>query len=100
EHMLVVQSSDAAGNMNTCMITVTVQDNLGPTVVFCPMDETIECDGGIPPVVDPIFADNCLAGFTVGFNPVFVPACPNTGVLTRTWTATDQLGNTAVCTQV
>ncbi len=100
ENMLVVQFSDAAGNVNTCMITVTVQDNLAPTVVFCPLDETVECDGGTPPVVDPVFADNCPGGFTVGYVPVFVPDCPNTGVITRTWTATDQMGNTAVCTQV
>lgn len=99
-NMLVVQFSDAAGNMNTCMSTVTVQDNLAPTVVFCPADETIECDGSTPPVIEPIFTDNCPGGFTVNYMPEFVPACPNTGVITRTWTATDQMGGTAVCTQV
>lgn len=100
ENMLVIQISDAAGNMNTCMIIVTVQDNLAPSVVFCPADETIECDGTTPPVIEPIFTDNCPGGFTVSYMPVFVPACPNTGVITRTWIATDQMGGTAFCTQV
>ena len=42
-HMVVLKVVDERGNMNTCMVEVTVQDKLPPTVV-CPPDVTVPCD--------------------------------------------------------
>ena len=100
-NQLLVQVTDAAGNANTCMMTVNVQDNLPPMVVFCPADITLECGiDPIPSVVDAEFADNCLGVLTIDFSEIFNTACCSSGEIVRTWTATDQDGGTASCTQV
>jgi hypothetical protein len=100
-NQLLVRVTDAAGNANTCMMVVEVQDLLPPVVVFCPADITLECGIDlIPPVIDAEFADNCLGELNVAFNEEFTSGCCATGVIERTWTAVDQNGGMAVCTQI
>lgn len=43
EVMVVLRATDAAGNVNDCMVNVTVQDKLAPTIL-CPADLTVNCD--------------------------------------------------------
>ena len=40
--MVVFRVADAAGNSNTCMVRVEVQDKVGPSIV-CPADITVSC---------------------------------------------------------
>ena len=42
EIMIVLRVADAAGNSNTCMVMVDVEDKSGPSIV-CPSDTTITC---------------------------------------------------------
>jgi hypothetical protein len=45
--------------------------------------------------------DNCTANPTITFSDVVTPgACPGSAVITRTWTAIDNCGNSAKCTQI
>jgi hypothetical protein len=41
--MIEMRVTDASGNVNSCMVEVTVQDKL-PPVIECPNDITISCD--------------------------------------------------------
>ena len=58
-----------------------------------PADATIQCDT-IPPAIDPIATDNCDADVEITLTEVTIPgACTGSFTITRTWTATDNCGN-------
>ena len=69
-----------------------------PPEVNCPAHITLQCEDGLPGMeatasdacgsVDLTFHDNMDGAF-----------CPDDGVIVRTYTATDESGNTAACTQ-
>ncbi len=92
---------DDAGNSQTCVQTITVSDNVAPTL-SCPANVTIECtDSSAPGNTGTATAtDNCDPSPGVVFNDVTVAgACPQEFTINRTWTATDNCGNTSTCVQ-
>ena len=102
--MVVLRATDAAGNVNDCMVNVTVQDKLPPTII-CPPHLTVDCFFAYDEenlndfFGEPIIIDNC---------DIFPPSdvlsgelnqC-NIGVLTRTISVGEQgTSNFASCTQ-
>ncbi len=101
--MIVVRVSDIYGNVNSCMVSVEVQDKLGPNVIFCPPAINLQCniDDEDPGVEDPVFSDNCdPAPQVVRSLDVRVELCCESYSITREWVATDNMGNTGVCRQV
>jgi gliding motility-associated-like protein len=95
---------DDAGNIGQCSFVVIVADNVPPSFIgACPNDTTIlSASGncGANPLWDlPMATDNCDASPSV----LSVPA-PGTFLVAQvtphivTFTATDDLGNTATCT--
>ena len=91
---------DEAGNHNTCMVNVNVQDKL-PFVLTCPPDITIDCnddidDLSITGTVDEI-NDNCGSGTPTYSDAGALDNC-RTGDITRTWTVTIG-GETRSCQQ-
>ncbi len=95
--MVTLQVSDAAGNVNTCMVEVEVQDKINPTII-CPADKTIECSDPNPIVVAPVFSDNCTGATWTQVQTDNLSNC-NTGFIWRTYTVTDAGGRTASCVQ-
>lgn len=119
--MVAFRVTDVAGNSNTCMVSVLVEDNL-PPVLVCPSDLTISCDysfnldelsifgevlEGTSPeqaiIIDGVdhgqfgyFNDNCEA--TVDESSVNDIDC-GAGTITRTFTVTDLYGQTNICSQ-
>jgi hypothetical protein len=98
---------DAAGNTATCSFTVTVTDNIKPTLV-CPSNKS-NCSPTFTGI-DATFTDNCTVtaltwtktGATVASSPLTgfnqVSNTPfNIGITTVTYTATDAAGNTETC---
>jgi len=87
---------DASGNDATCTFTVTVNDAEDP-VITCPPDIQLEC--GDP--TDPsntgyaTAVDNCDTDILITYSDVQVDH-----IITRTWTATDDYGNSASCDQI
>ena len=102
------QISDLCGNISTCTQTITINDEIPPTVT-CPGPLTAECDiAQLPPYAD--YAAFIAAGGTASDNCGIDPAslvlidqseapgdCPK--VYTRTYQIADLCGNTATCTQ-
>lgn len=95
---------DAANNVAQCTFTVTVLDGLPPTFTNgCPADITVNSASGNcganPTWNTPAASDNCDQNLTIVSVPAsggFLAAQPDPHIIT--YTATDDLGNTATCT--
>lgn len=97
---VVWEFEDDCGNQGTTSATFTIFDDESPVFSNVPADITINCDDPMG-VVNPDVVDNCDAFPQVEMEEVNTPTtCPQTFTLTRTWTATDDCGNTATTQQV
>jgi len=98
--MVELQVTDAAGNTNSCMVEVEVQDKENPLII-CPSDKIIECgqDTSATVLGMAIGNDNC-GSTTVSWQNAGTldPTC-GTGVLQRIWTVTDGQGAISNCIQ-
>ena len=95
-------ATDDCGNTASEVQVITVQDTTAPVLEPAPDDITVECDA-VPTAsaTDLSATDNCDADVTVTYNEVRADGdCDSNYTLTRTWTATDECGNTTVHTQI
>lgn len=91
---------DLFGRYSDCMSTVTLQDKI-PPVMKCAPAITITCKDdltdldvyGVPQV-----ADNCSSVTLTSIDILDLDEC-GTGRITRTFTATDEKGNSSKCVQ-
>ncbi len=99
-HIITVTATTCGSPSSSCVISVTVQDDLAPDI-DCPGDVTVDCDEdyrdtdvtGFPVVID-----NC--DFDITFEDVDVAgSCPQELTITRTFTITGNGGNMGVCVQ-
>ena len=120
--MVSLKVTDRSGNMNTCMIEVTVRDKV-PPVIVCPSHITVNCDHGIDlnnmkefgQVVDHIskVKNIILNGKIAGKDGTATDTCGvvitekvkdlrkcHQGQILRTFYGTDASGNTDSCTQI
>lgn len=96
------EASDCAGNMVSASQTITLEDNVAPTInVAIPADITVSC-GNVPAATSLAASDACDAGVTStglpmddnsGLNPCGV------GQITRTWEVSDCSGNMVSASQ-
>jgi len=93
-------ATDDCGNTSTCIQTITVVDTTPPAIT-CPDPVTVECTDSTDPSVtgEATGTDTCGA-VSISYEDQFDPSCGRSGTLVRIWTATDDCGNTAACTQV
>ncbi len=92
-------ATDACNNSATFYIYVKVVDTTAPTI--SPLtDKTVECSDAALDWDVPTANDNCSTPTVVGVisDPV-AGECSGEYSITRTWTATDDCGNTATATQ-
>jgi uncharacterized protein YjdB len=105
--------TDASGNINACSFTVTVLDNVNPTI-SCPgnITQTIsgnKCNTSVT-TPNPTFSDNCgvskltwvMSGATTGSSASYGinyvgSRTFNVGITTVTYTVKDGSGNSASC---
>lgn len=90
--------TDACGNDSAYTQIITVVDTTAPVFSNIPVDATLECDG-TPGNLIPDVTDNCDAMVEVVFMESDVVGCTGNTTVTRTWTATDNCGNTAQVSQ-
>ena len=88
-------ATDECGNATTDTQTVTIVDNTGPTFIYVPADYTAECSDENP--MDMAAAvDNC-GTVTVTVDEIVIDgACAGQYIIVRTFTATDECGNSTV----
>lgn len=98
--MVSLRVTDKSGNSNFCMVEAEVQDNHAPEFTFCPPNITIDCEADVDNLDQygiPTATDNC----NVTISPSVtrnINQCGE-GTITRRFTAEDNDGNTAICTQ-
>ncbi len=92
-------ATDVCGNNTTHVQTIDVQDTTPPVFVGdLPIDGFADCDN-IPSPIAVTATDNC-GNVTITFDEQRVDGnCSNRYQLIRTWTATDECGNSSTYTQ-
>ncbi len=92
-------ATDACGNTATASQQVTVSDKTAPKLVGVPSNVVASCDEDVP-TDKPTATDNCDSAVDVTEATETIPGtCKGSYVLVRTWTATDNCGNTATASQ-
>jgi uncharacterized repeat protein (TIGR01451 family) len=96
EYMVVLEN--AAGCDSLVTLYLTIADDLDPQLVGVPGDLQVECDN-VPDAGHVSATDNCDEDVEIDFSEVVgnETACGYT--ITRTWTATDDYGNSATESQ-
>jgi gliding motility-associated-like protein len=93
--------ADTCGNQVAAPFVqvITIKDTTAPILSEAPANITVECNA-VPTAATLTATDNCDAAPAVTFQEVRTDGtCPNSYILTRTWTATDACGNSSSKTQ-
>ncbi|MBK6996997.1 MAG: hypothetical protein IPH31_19540 [Lewinellaceae bacterium] len=93
-------AQDECGNSSTASQTITVQDITPPVVLSVPADAVVSCSN-IPAVSSPTASDNCDATPNITYNGAnrINGSYPNSYILKRQWTISDDCGNTTTAVQ-
>jgi hypothetical protein len=91
-------ATDDCGNSTARTQTITVTDYTAPVLAGIPADITIQCDEPLPAPATPTATDNCDQNVTISYNQT-VQTIGCTNIYTRTWTATDDCGNSTARSQ-
>jgi hypothetical protein len=96
--------TDACGNSTSCTQMIHITDLLKPTLT-CPPPATISCESSVSPdfTGEATASDNCtpqnLLVIEYSDDETLLFGCNGTGILRRTWSATDLCGNVTTCVQ-
>lgn len=96
-----MRAVDCAGNANTCMVEVHVDDKTNPTII-CPPNKTLTCTQDYTDTLltgVPVVNDGCGIANLTHTDQVNLNTCDE-GTVVRTWTVTDNYGNSSSCTQL
>ncbi len=92
-------ATDLCGNTASCMQRIDKVDTTAPVLSPLPPDVTVECSAVPPPAVVSA-TDNCDPSVSVSFNEQRIDgSCAFNYSLIRTWSASDDCGNTATHSQ-
>jgi len=89
---------DDCGNFSSAIQVITIVDTTAPEFTFIPTDYTIECSDEMP-LDDAIASDDCGSVWITSFETIIEGDCPDSYQLIRTFTATDDAGNSVIVTQ-
>ena len=91
-------ATDDAGNSSSASQTITVQDTTAPEFTFVPADYTVECSDEMP-MDDATAADNCGEVTIEVSSETTAGDAAGNYVIVRTFTATDDAGNSSSASQ-
>lgn len=99
-HMVVFRVWDKQGNFNDCMVSVTVQEKIPPTIT-CPPPATVDCGTNLDDlnILGRAVATNTCNNTIVTYVDIPINFKCGTGTIRRRWTATTAGGQIAVCDQ-
>ncbi len=92
-------ATDDCGNSVSGSVSVTRIDDEGPAVVSGPADMNLSCEETVPAPEAPVFEDACDGDVTVTFDEQTSTDNNAVTTVTRTWTATDECGNSTTYEQ-
>ena len=93
-------ATDACGGVSTCVQTIRVEDTEAPEAPVAPVALAVQCADDVPAAEELTAEDNCSGTITGVPTDVVTPGdCPNSFVVTRTWTFTDECDNTSTVSQ-
>ncbi len=93
-------ATDYCDHDSSCEQQITVADTAAPVLSPQPADFTVECNEVVPLPPTVTAMDNCDTDVPVTYSEVRTDgSCPSNYELTRTWTATDDCGNSATHVQ-
>ncbi|HNL58380.1 MAG TPA: gliding motility-associated C-terminal domain-containing protein, partial [Chitinophagales bacterium] len=98
----VWKATDICGNTSTASQNIIVYDSISPIITGVPEDIILSCANDVPvaSIGDVDVADNCTSEISISVNDeVSNQTCINKFIITRTWTATDECGNTSSAVQ-
>jgi len=99
--MVELKITDAAGNTNSCMVEVEVEDKLDP-IIYCPENITLACKSDYTDLSltgEATATDNCeVISITHNDISINIDQCGE-GSVSRAWIATDAQGRVATCLQ-
>ncbi|AJR04929.1 beta strand repeat-containing protein [Siansivirga zeaxanthinifaciens] len=92
-------ATDACGNTTNTVAKFVIKDNTPPTITV-PADVTIECTADESSATNGVATGGDACGLvTITESDVVTTACGNTKTIIRTWTATDECGNSTSADQ-
>ena len=91
--------TDNCGNSSSIAQVITVTDTTAPVAPNAPANMTYECIDDVPVAGNLTAVDNCTGNITVGGIDNIDNTNPCNVIITRTWTFTDDCGNTSSSTQ-
>ncbi len=91
--------SDECGNSETVTQTIVVEDNTAPVFTFVPAGADVGCDTSADDFGTPEASDACGSVTITSVDSSDPAICDADFNITRTWTATDECGNTATASQ-
>ena len=92
-------ATDACGNVSETTQVIMVEDTTAPVFTMVPEDYTAECDAEHP-MLDAEAMDACGSVSLSLDTDTDYNGCFSSYTITRTWTATDDCGNSSNATQV
>ncbi|MEZ4919917.1 MAG: HYR domain-containing protein [Saprospiraceae bacterium] len=92
------RATDHIGLSSSCTFRIMVNDFEAPQI-DCPSDITVNCEASLEPasIGEPITLDNCVVSSTNFSDQTLPGSCANESTVIRTWTVTDDSGNTSTC---
>ncbi len=95
------KATDECGNSAYCTQSITVMDNVVPTIT-CPVNVTIACTASTLPASTgtATAVDNCSTLAITSTDVVVTGPCPQELIITRKWKAQDACGNSSTCNQI
>ncbi|WP_286748641.1 gliding motility-associated C-terminal domain-containing protein, partial [Flavobacterium sp. 40-81] len=98
--VVIFTATDACGNTATTQATFTVSDTIPPVAPTAPANVTVACSTDVPAMISLTANDNCSGAITVqGQDTTVQGNCPNSYIITRTWTFVDACGNSSSVSQ-
>ena len=91
--------TDLCGNSTEIMQTIVIDDSTAPVAPIPPADVIAQCATDVPPPVELTATDACGDITVMPVEEIVPGACANDFVITRTWTFTDECGNSSEVSQ-